>query len=159
MCITIVVKLILRKNREMKKINNPKSYLKRFVQTAFIIVSCYFLTIILKPEIFLYSTIFCFFLLLIISFQKVTVSIQVNETDLILTYCQFFKSKTITYPVSNLNVKLVRTASFRGGQYFILKVWSNAQKERIVDTRDGFSKKELEELINDIENYKSILAY
>lgn len=74
---------------------------------------------------------------------------------MIITFGQFFKRKKEEYPINNIKCQLIKSAAFRGGKYFKLSITSAKQKQYVLDSRDGFTEQEFEEVINEIKHVQS----
>ena len=102
---------------------------------------------LINPNYFLQIILIFLFVELIFISQKFTQRIVIDSNGVEIIYFQSFFKKTLFVPKNEIGYKVLKTAEYRGGKYFILKVLKNSKVVYSVDSRDGFDKQDFETLI------------
>lgn len=127
----------------MIKVNNDKEYHESLLHTSLLILAAALIMIFLKPLSWVGVIVFTVIIELIFLSQSFTDSVSVDDTKVtIVSYC-FFSRNVIIINKSEASSKLSKAPSFRGSAYWVLDIMQHNKKVYGIESRDGFSEKDL----------------
>ncbi len=97
----------------------------------------------LNPSFFIGDIIMFILIELILLSERFTQSVSANHISITIIYYHFLSKKEIVINRSETKSKLSKVGSFRSPVYFVLDIRRYNKRVYRIDSRDGFSKDEL----------------
>lgn len=131
------------------------SYYQRMIRLSIIMLVSF--TIILLLDISSILLVTCFFaiIMMVVLGRSYFEYITVSDSKFRIRRRNLFKASEFVLDTSTIDFELKKTASYKGGRFYILEIRSKKQLKFTIDSRDGFRDDELVSFFNEVSKLKN----
>lgn len=127
-------------------IKNRKKYYPYILRTTLLLAAAMFVLQLLTRFSLISVALFLVVEFIILS-EKFTENISINSDDLVIKYFQFLKSKKISIPLFDADLKKYKVVAFRSSGYYKLNISINKKNIHELDSRNGFYEEDFDKII------------